>query len=544
MKFVSRITPTDIWNENKMSRAQRLLNNRAAILRNLSLTLLILSAPAMLGLIVYWLVSGRFSGTLNFFVNIFACLIFLITFLMAQPGTSARRIEWLSYVIVILLLVFALAYGNLYLMAGALPATFIFVPVVAGFLGLKLRVIYLFTGIAGLGLVVSLLFIKVLPAPQQQAIAEMISWIAVYIIICGGQLFFIRRIGRANDELEERTERMEELLSIMRATNLFSVDLSRNLANTTGWLNEVAQQQTGSVQEQFAAVTQITSSLEELSGTADQIAENSTNALAAADETVTVVTNMRQAGTVVEQRSKQGGEAVTQTVGSVERVRNRIELLGQRLLHLTAQNRKVSAIIDLIDEIAAETHLLALNASIEAAGSVNMDDSGTIVKNRLQGERFGVIAQEIKNLADRSREATEEVRQTIAEMQGAVAAAVLVAEEGKKETTAALSRSQIAGTVMMQLNDVMVAGSLQLEEILAAVSVMRARCEEISLATGQQRSANRQILMTMREFATVAQQNVGTVNQISDAIGGVNGQLDELGGILSKASPQQAALKY
>jgi methyl-accepting chemotaxis protein len=538
MKFVSRSKPSNIWTENKTNRARRLLDNRAAILRNLNLIMLILSVPPMLGLVVTWLADSNFILPFNMVLNIIACLTYGISVVMARPGISTVRLERLSYTFVFLLLVFAVAYGILYGMAGALPAAFIFVPVVAGFLGIKLSVTYLFTAITGLALFATYLSVKVLPAPNSQAIAEMVSWIAVYIIICAGQLLFIRRIGRANDELEDRTERMEELLNVMRATNLFSIDLSRNLASTTGWLNEVTQEQTSSVQEQVAAVTQITGSLEELSGTADQIAENSSNALAAVGETVMVVNSIRQAGALVEKRAQQGGEAVTQTVGSVERVRNRIELLGQRLLHLTAQTRKVGTIIDLIDEIADETHLLALNASIEAAGSVDVGNSGTVVKSRLQGERFGVIAQEIKNLSDRSREATEEVRQTIAEMQGAVAAAVLVAEEGKKETTAALSRAQIAGAVMTQLNNVMVAGGIQLEEILVAVSIMRARCEEISLATGQQRSANRQILLTMREFAAVAQQNAGTVKQISETIGGVNQQLYELGGIISKTNSQ------
>jgi methyl-accepting chemotaxis protein len=540
MKFVSKTTPANIWTENKTSRAQRLLNNRAAILRNLSLIMLLLTAPPLVGLVVLWLTSGSSMLPLNIALAFTSCLSYLISFLLARPGISARRLERLTYIIVFIVLVYAVAYGVLYQMAGALPATFVLVPIVAALLGLNLRPAYIFAVVAGLALVATYLGTKVLPAPNQQIISEMISWVAVYIVICAGQLLFIRRIGRSNDELEERAERMEELLDVMRRTNLFSVDLSRNLATTTGWLDGIVQQQTGSVQEQAAAVTQITSSLEELSETADQIAENSTNALAAAEETVGVVTAMRQAGTLVEHRTRQGGEAVTQTVGSVERVRNRIELLGQRLLNLTAQTRKVSTIIDLIDEIADETHLLALNASIEAAGSVEAGSKGTSGKIGMRGERFGVIAQEIKNLSDRSREATEEVRATIAEMQGAVAAAVLVAEEGKKETSAALSRAQIAGAVIAQLNEVIVEGSRRAEEIRASVSIMRARCEEISLATGQQRSANRQILVTMRQFAAVAQQNIGTVNQISDTITSVNFQLGELGGILSKASPQPA----
>jgi methyl-accepting chemotaxis protein len=320
----------------------------------------------------------------------------------------------------------------------------------------------------------------------------------------------------------------------LKTTNAFGSTLSRELAGMTADLHVTSRQQATNSQEQVAAVTEVTTSLEELNETANQIASSASAAALSANHTVDIATQVRDTSEQARSTSEEGNQAVDQAITSVERVRNRIELLGQRLLHLTEQTRKVGTIIDIIDEIADETHLLALNASIEAAGSIHTQ--GGEAYRSLRGDRFGVIAQEVKNLADRSRESTEEVRQAITEMQGAVAAAVLVAEEGKKETSAALSRSQIAGSVIDKLNEIINGNASQAEEILSAVEEVNMRCDEISIATGQQRSANQQILYTMRTVAQVSQESAGAVSVLSDTVSLVNRHVDQLNATLEKTN--------
>jgi methyl-accepting chemotaxis protein len=329
-------------------------------------------------------------------------------------------------------------------------------------------------------------------------------------------------------------DQLARLTTLLNATNAFGSTLSRELAGMTADLHVTSRQQATNFQEQVAAVTEVTTSLEELNETANQIASSAAAAADSANQTVEIATTVRNASEQARSTSQEGNEAVDQAVASVERVRNRIELLGQRLLHLTEQTRKVGTIIDIIDEIADETHLLALNASIEAAGSIHTQGGENY--RSVRGDRFGVIAQEVKNLADRSRESTEEVRQAITEMQGAVAAAVLVAEEGKKETSAALSRSQIAGSVITKLNEIIYNSATQAEEILSAVEEVNIRCDEISIATGQQRSANQQILFTMRTVAQVSQESAGAVSVLSDTVSMVNRQVDQLNATLDKTN--------
>jgi methyl-accepting chemotaxis protein len=322
-----------------------------------------------------------------------------------------------------------------------------------------------------------------------------------------------------------QNNRLSVILTELETRQRNAQQFSQQVLALTTQLNVTASQQAAGIQEQVAAINQVTASLEELNESAIQISTSAVSASQAANHTVEVTTEVREANALVQTTVSQGTLAVDHTIASVAQVRNRIELLGQRLLHLTEQNRQVSSVIDLIEDVADETQLLALNASIEAAGSIEGDQSG---RSNTRNDRFGVIALEVKNLSDRSREATEEVRQTIVEMQGAVASAVLVAEEGKKETTSALSRAQLGGAVIDKLSAVICTSVAQAEQILRSVEEVNVRCDEISVATGQQRTANQQILSTMRVIADVSQDNARMISQLSEMAQHVNYQVTEL----------------
>ncbi len=474
-------------------------------------------------------------------ICLMATLVYGLSYRLARPGTSPAQAGFACF---LLLGTTLIATCVIQLQGGAVSGTllaFVTVPVMAALLqvgqaGLKVSV-----GLSGglLGLFFALekvfkLYSPVLDTNKTPWIG-LASWLIVFAVIGLCLLISNQRFKETITLSEEQAQKLTELLTALNSSTEFGISLSRELSGVTTELDETSREQADSTQEQVAALTEITASLEELNETAGQIAQSASAATISANQTVTIAGEVKEAGELAQAVASEGDEAVTQALSSVGRVRNRIELLGQRLLYLTEQTRKVGVIIDIIDEIADETHLLALNASIEAAGSIipGADQSSS---NMLRGDRFAVIAQEIKNLSDRSREATEEVRGTIQEMQGAVAAAVLVAEEGKKETAGAFSRSQIAGTVIEKLNAVIAASAGRAEQILTATHEVKLRCEEISMATSQQRSASQQILGTMRGVAQISQESAGAVSQLSHTVSRVNQQVAALNSVLNRSS--------
>ncbi len=457
-----------------------------------------------------------------------------------RPGSSLRKIEWAGCVLCGSALVGLTYEQNLLGSGNSVTASFLFIPVLAAIIGFKLKGMVTIIALTITALVVTFSLEKIFKVyPPGVTLAqytpvELGVWVIVVVGIAICVTIFAIRLNRAVQTSEEQAELLRQLLLTVNSTTEFGSSLGHELRGITAELNATSRQQAASTQEQVAAVTQVTTSLEELSETARQIATAAQAASQSANGTVELASEVKGASEIASSTVAQGDEAVMQSISSVERVRNRIELLGQRLLNLTEQTRKVGTIIDIIDQIAAETHLLALNASIEAAGSV-LNGGATNVHTGLRGERFGIIAQEIKGLSDRSREATEEVRQAIGEMQGAVAAAVLVAEEGKKETSIALSRSQISGLVISKLNEVISGSAAHADQILRAVEEVNLRCDEISIATGQQRSASQQILVTMRSVGQVARESAGSVGQLSETVARVNTQVGQLNGVLDKS---------
>ncbi len=522
--------------------AQQALERRLSMLRRFCLLFSLAAFGGGTGYFILAFALQSLGLGINAVASLIEALVCLIAFWLARSATTMRRADLCSWIITTSL-IFTILVAHIVIGAGDIAtASFLLIPLAACLLGMSFSAVIINTVFCALaiGLTYVIQFVVKLYQPSlnlgDYPWLGLPLWLLLLTVISVSVLTFVQRLNRAISTAEEQGQLLRNLNTTLNRTTDFGASLSRELSGVTNELNATATQQASGSVQQVAAVTEVTTSLEELSETASQIALSAEATANAANSAVASATEVKQASEVARFSATEGDNAVREVIASVQRVRNRIELLGQRLLYLTEQNRKVSMIIDLIDDIADETHLLALNASIEAAGGIIVASGGAADAGRArynQGERFGVIAQEIKNLSDRSREATEEVRSAITEMQGAVAAAVLVAEESKKDSSMALSRSQIAGGVIGRLNEVIVNSADSASQILLVVEEVNSRSDEIRLATSQQRSANQQILGTMRMVSDVARFNAGAVSSISGTISRVNEQLAELQEVMS-----------
>ena len=528
---------------NRQEQTQRAVERQLKLVRDFGLIMAIAMAFSVVTGLMLALISGNVVPFVLSSIQGLAVLIVLSARVIARPGANELKARLSAYLVIFAILIICISNCSLEGSESAVTSGFLICVIAAGLLGLNLKDIAICSGLTLLGLTIPFVLEKILKvytvgldfAKQYPWLDLVIWWLALVTAVTMVGLF-VMRYQETNRTLEDQTDLLQELLQTINATTEFSSSLSQELSKVTAELNTSSRDHLSNSHEQVAAVTQVTASLEELTETANQIAASARAATTSAAATVNIAEAVKEASQLAQTVADQGSEAVSQTLISVERVRSRIELLGQRLLNLTEQTRRVGTIIDLIDEIADETHLLALNASIEAAGSITRNEGENRTFSSRRGERFGVIAQEIKNLAERSRESTEEVRQAIQEMQGAVASAVLVAEEGKKETASALSRSQISGLVIRKLNESTGLSAKRAIQILAAVAEVNVRCDEISIATGQQRSANQQILSTMRDVAEVARESAGTINQFSENVSRVNHRIGELNLVLTESN--------
>ena len=163
----------------------------------------------------------------------------------------------------------------------------------------------------------------------------------------------------------------------------------------------------------------------------------------------------------------------------VEEVKKRISGIASRAEILGTRSKEIYRVLDLITEIAQETHILSLNAAIEAAAAGD------------HGRRFSVVAEEVRRLAQRSQESVESVRNLLDEFAGSIRTTVVATEEGSKEAGRVLERARAAASAI--------------EDLRGASSDTARVAREISLATQQQNAASDEVVLTLKEVSQVVQ---------------------------------------
>ncbi len=250
------------------------------------------------------------------------------------------------------------------------------------------------------------------------------------------------------------------------------------LSSAANEMMAISAQQASGASQQASAVQEVSITSEEIAVTAKEITANAKSVEAVAEDTA---------------RNCIGGSGdVANSIEGMGQVRLQVQVIAQSMLQLGENSQKIGGIIEIIDEISDQTNLLALNAAIEAAGAGEA------------GKRFANVAHEGTRLADRTVEATRQIKGLIGEIQRATNKTIMVTEEGTKAVDAA------SGLVdKVQLSFAALMGTAQETSRTA---------KEIALSTQQQTSACEQMAETMTEVSDVAQHVALSANETERAI--------------------------
>ena len=257
-------------------------------------------------------------------------------------------------------------------------------------------------------------------------------------------------------------------------------------------------------------VTVLGSSASEILATTTQLAANASESAAAVSETTTTVEEVRQTAQVASQKAKYVAESAekaahsslsgrksTDDVGTgMNRIRQQMEAIAASMVRLSEQSQTIGQIIATVEDLSVQSNLLAVNAAIEAA------------KAGEHGKGFGVVAQEVKSLAEQSRQATNQVRTILGEIQKATSAAVMATEEGGKAVEAGSRQSEVAAEAIKAL-----AGSIH-EAAQAAT--------QIAASSQQQLVGVDQVAGAMESIKEATSQNVAGAKQLEAAARNLN----------------------
>ena len=248
----------------------------------------------------------------------------------------------------------------------------------------------------------------------------------------------------------------------------------------------------------------------EIVASTTQLASSASESAAAVSETTTTVEEVRQTAQVASQKAKhvfdsaqkaaqssQSGRKSTEDVGAgMTRIRQQMDAIAASMGRLSEQSQTIGQIIATVEDLAAQSNLLAVNAAIEAA------------KAGEHGKGFGVVAQEVKSLAEQSRQATTQVRTILSDIQKATTTAVLATEQGSKAVDAGTRQTVVAGEAIQAL-----AGSVT-EAAQAAT--------QIAASSQQQLVGVDQVAAAMESIKQASAQNVAGAKQLETAARNIN----------------------
>lgn len=270
------------------------------------------------------------------------------------------------------------------------------------------------------------------------------------------------------------------ILSAIATGVVITMGLSRQIGsavgdvqNSSAELQAVATQQAAGAKQQASAMAEVATTMSELLASSGQIADSARRVAQIAESTAAAVTS--------------GDHTVQQAREIMSEMQRQIEQVVAHMLELGRKSQQIGTVVAIVSELAEQTNIVAINATIEAAGAGE------------HGRRFAVVADEIRKLADRVTVSTKEVRTLIEDVRGAVNTTVMATETGSKAVDASSRHFAEVTTVF--------------ERIAGLVSTTSEAAREIELSIKQQITAVEQVNVAVVDIAQAARETEASATQ-------------------------------
>lgn len=243
-------------------------------------------------------------------------------------------------------------------------------------------------------------------------------------------------------------------------------------------LQAAANQQATGAKEAATSMGEITTTISELLATSRQIAESAQRVAQIAEQTASA--------------ARSGDGTVQRANDSLGGIRRQVDLIVSHMLELGKKSQQIGSVLDIVSELAEQTNILAINATIEAAGAGDA------------GRRFAVVADEIRKLADRVGGSTKQIRGLIDDVRSAVNTTVMTTETGSKSVDSGAT----------QFNEVIAT----FKQIAGLVTTTTQAAREIELSTKQQSTAVEQVNGAIVSVAQAARETEASTGQTLQSV--------------------------
>lgn len=304
----------------------------------------------------------------------------------------------------------------------------------------------------------------------------------------------VRLTTKSKDEIGDLVFWFNSFIEKLQGVIKNVVDTALPLAETANSIQQLSSRTIESFQKQSDSVVQSRQSVEEMS---HSVADITTNAADAAESAKNA--NIE---------ADKGKQVVEKTVVGIRNLAKNVTESSDTINQLQEDTNRVNVVLEVIRGIAEQTNLLALNAAIEAARAGE------------QGRGFAVVADEVRNLASRTQESTEEINQMLEQLQSAASKAVAMMESSKSSVEASVESANEAGESLVVITE--------------TVNVISDMNGAIAVATEQQNQVSGLMVGHVENIQSCAEE----ASEASTEIASVSNQLSELASELESVARQ------
>lgn len=310
--------------------------------------------------------------------------------------------------------------------------------------------------------------------------------------VTAGNLTSRLQVATEDDDLAMLGHNLNNMVARLAEVTRQIREATTNISSAATEILSATKEQSSGAHQQSAAITQTTTTISQVKTVGEQVFNK---AEAVADRAYRT-----------DEISKNGQEAVEETINSMLQIRDRVSGIAENILALSQQTQQIGEITTTVNEIASQSNLLALNASVEAARAGE------------HGKGFAVVAVEVRNLAEQSKQATTQVKSILNEVQQATNSAVMATEEGTKGVDVGVELTENTGHIILRLAQSITESADLARQIVASLQQQTAGIEQIVIAMENISQATQQNLASVRQTEHSAQLLTEVAQQLDSMV--------------------------